>query len=154
VEGKKNRALSGDCQGVSEMMGQVLMIAIVVLAFSSIAITVFSDKGIANSPHTPRADFQEKIDRNNNILYIFHQGGEAIDLKDVKIILSKGEKQEGFDLSSNRSEFNYSATNDVLMLGDYIEINPTYRGINLTTGNPTMYFVHTPSQQVIQRVTL
>jgi len=154
VEGKKKRALSGDCQAVSEVIGQVLMIAIVVLAFSSIAITVFSDKGISTPQHTPRVDFQEKIDRNKNILYIFHHGGEAIDLKDVKIILSNGEKQEGFDMSSNRSEFNYSATNDVLMLGDYIEINPTSRGINLVTDNPTMYFVHTPSQQVIQRVTL
>lgn len=152
MEGKKHRALSGDCQGVSEVMGQVLMIAIVVLAFSSIAVTVFSDKGIANPTHTPRVDLQEKINREENTLQIFHRGGEAIDLKDVKIILSTEEKQEEFNLYS--VGFNYSVTNGVFMLGDYIILDPTSREINLGTDNPTMYFVHTPSQQVIQRVTL
>jgi archaellin len=85
-------------------------------------------------------------------LQIFHRGGEAIDLKDVKIILSTEKKQEEFNLYS--VEFNYSVTNGVFMLGDYIILDPTSRGINLVTDNPTMYFVHTPSQQVIQRVTL
>ena len=154
--GKKYRALGEDCQAVSEVVGQVLMIAIVVLAFSSIAILVFSDVVVVNPPHTPHTDLQESIDLVNNTLYIFNMGGEAIDLKDVKIVLNTNEKNnnEEFDLSSNRSEFNYSATNDVLMLGDYIVINPTSRGIYLGTDDTVMFFVHKPSRQVIQKVTL
>jgi len=154
VEGKKHRALGEDCQAVSEVMGQVLMIAIVVLAFSSIAITIFSDEGVVNPPHTPRVDLQERIDRNANTVHIFHRGGEAIDLKNVKVILDTKEKHEQFDISSDRSEFNYTATNDVLMLGDYIILNPTSRGIDLDIDDPIMYFVYTPSQQVIQKVAL
>jgi len=49
VKGKKYRALGEDCQAVSEVVRQVLMIAIVVLAFSSIAIVIFSDV-VVNPP--------------------------------------------------------------------------------------------------------
>ena len=83
MEGKKYRALREDCQAVSEVVGQVLMIAIVVLAFSSIAIVIFSDV-VVNPPHTPHTDLQESIDPTNNRLYIFHVGGEAIDLKECQ----------------------------------------------------------------------
>jgi hypothetical protein len=40
------------------------------------------------------------------------------------------------------------------MLGDSVIINPTKEGINLGTGDTTMFFVYTPSKQVIQKVTL
>jgi len=156
VESKKYRALGEDCQAVSEVVGQVLMIAIVVLAFSSIAIVIFSDVVVVNPPHTPHTDLQESIDPVKNELYISHVGGEAIDLKDVNVVLDSADahRHEEFNLSSNKSEFDYSATNKVLMLGDYILINPTSRGIYLDTDDTVMFFVYTPSQQVIQKVTL
>ena len=154
MEGKQHREFIENCQAVSEVMGEILMIAIVVLAFSSIAITVFSDKGVMSPPHAPRVDLKERIDRGENTVYILHQGGEAVDLKDINIVLNTGEKQEEFNISSNRSEFNYSVSNDILMLGDYIILNSTGRGINLTVDDPVMYFIHIPSQQVIQRVKL
>ena len=104
----------------------------------------------------PHTDLQESIDSVNNELYIFHMGGEAIDLKDVNVVLNTADthRHEEFNLSSNKSEFDYSATNNVLMLGDYILINPTSRGIYLDTDDTVMFFVYTPSQQVIQKVTL
>ena len=154
MEGKQHRDFIENYQAVSEVMGEVLMIAIVVLAFSSIAVTIFSDKGVTSPSHAPRVDLQEKIYKDKNTVHIFHRGGEAVDLKDINIVLNTGEKQEDFNISSNRSEFNYSATNDVLMLGDYIILNSTSRGINLTIDDPVMYFIHIPSQQVIQRVKL
>jgi hypothetical protein len=82
-------------------------------------------------------------------------GGEAIDLKDVNVVLSTADtRQEKFNLLSNKSEFNCSTTNNVLMLGDHILINPTNRGISLDTDDTVMFFVYTPSQQVIQKVAL
>jgi FlaG/FlaF family flagellin (archaellin) len=155
VEGKKYRALRKDCQAVSEVVGQILMIAIVVIAFSSIAALIFSDK-VVNPPHTPHTNLQERIDPMSNKLYIFNVGGEAIDLKDVNIVLVNAtdtHMRAEFNLSSE-SGFNFSATNDVLMLGDSVIINPTKEGINLSTDDIVMLFVYTPSQQVIQKVTL
>ncbi len=149
MEGKRHLKLREDCQAVSEVVGQVLMIAIVVLAFSSIAVVIFSDI-VVNPPHIPHTDLQESIDSTNNKLYIFHVGGEAIDLKDANVVLSTKDTREEFNLSSNN--FSSSATNNVLMLGDYIKINPT--NINLGTDNTIMFFVYTPSRQVVQKVTI
>ena len=153
--GKKYRALSQDCQAVSEVIGQVLMLAIVVLAFSSIAMLVFSEGGAINPPHTPKADLQESIDTDTNTVQIFHRGGEAIDLKDVKIVLNINGRPEEFDVS-NDTGVNYTATNNVLMVGDYIVIDTNRsREIDLkSTDTIDMYFVHTGSDQVIQRVML
>ncbi len=51
MEGRRHRALREDCQAVSEVVGQVLMIAIVVLAFSSIAVVIFSDSSCKSSSY-------------------------------------------------------------------------------------------------------
>jgi FlaG/FlaF family flagellin (archaellin) len=154
VEGRRHRALREDCQAVSEVVGQVLMIAIVVLAFSSIAVVIFSDV-VVNPPHTPHTDLQENIDLTNNKLYIFHVGGEAINLNDVNVVLvntKNTDEHEEFNLSLTGSKFYCSAANNVLTLGDYIRISPT--NISLGTDDTIMFFVYTPSQQVIQKVIL
>jgi archaeal type IV pilus assembly protein PilA len=153
VEGRKYRTLREDCQAVSEIVGQVLMIAVVVLAFSSIAIVTFSNV-IVNPPHTPHVNLQEIIDSTKNKLYILHVGGEAIDLKNVNVVLSTTDmcRQEEFNLSSNESEFNFKDPNNVFMLGDSITISPI--NISLGTNDTIMFFVYTPSQQVIQKATL
>jgi Archaeal Type IV pilin, N-terminal len=133
----------------------MLMMVIVVLAFSSITAVIFSEI-VVNPPHTPHTNLQESIDPMSNKLYIFHVGGEAIDLKDVNIVLvnfTDTHMRAEFNLSSE-SGFNFNATNNVLMLGDSIIINPTKEGINLSTDDIIMLFVYTPSQQVIQKVTL
>jgi FlaG/FlaF family flagellin (archaellin) len=156
VEGKKYRALGEDCQAVSEVVGQVLMIAIVVLAFSSVAVVIFSDV-VVDPPHTPHTDLQANLQKNNGnyTLYISHMGGEGIDLKYVKITLfnSSGELAEFPDLKgkgwdSERNVLN----NNVLTLGDYIEIDT---GVKLASSDTiNIFLVYTPSQQVIQRFTL
>ena len=89
MEGKKYRELGQDCQAVSDVIGQMLMIAIVVLAFSGIALTVFSDDGAVNPPHTPHTDLRENINARDNTVQIIHNGGEAIDLKEIKIVFSR-----------------------------------------------------------------
>jgi FlaG/FlaF family flagellin (archaellin) len=160
VEGKKYRALGKDCRAVSEMIGQVLMVAVVVLAFSSIAVTVFSDGGAMNPPHVPRTDLQESINRSGETVQIFHSGGEAIDLEDIKIILSVNETQAEFNVSdSNVTAYSPNGTElsptDVFMLGDSIVINPSSK-VNITDENATinLYLVHTESSQVIKKAML
>nr|WP_304364392.1 type IV pilin N-terminal domain-containing protein [Methanosarcina sp. KYL-1] len=144
---------------VSEVIGQVLMVAIVVLAFSSISLAVFSDGGAMNPPHTPHTDLQEKIDTKENTVQIFHSGGEAIDLEYVKIILNVDGQQAEFNMSEPAVEVfdpkgNQLSSDDVFMLGDYIVINASSK-INITGGNATdLYFVHTESRQVIKKAML
>ena len=95
MEGKKCRALGQDCRAVSEVYGQLLMISIVVLAFSGIALTVFSDGGAVNPQHTPHTDLRENINTNTNTVQIIHSGGEAIDLSAIKIIFSVNGNKKG-----------------------------------------------------------
>jgi len=156
VEGKKYRALGQDCQAVSEVIGQVLMISIVVLALSSVALTVFSEGGTMDPPHTPHANLQENIDRPKDIVKIFHDGGEAIDLEDIKIILEVDGQQVGF----NMSEFqvfgpdNQLSSDDVFELRDCIVIDTSSK-IDITDADAIdLYFVHTASSQVIQKTML
>ncbi len=157
MEGKKCRALGQDCRAVSEVIGSVLMIAVVVLAFSSIAVFVFSDEGAVKPPHTPKVDLQESIDTDADTVQIFHKGGEAVDLEDAKIVLNINGKQEEFNLSSDRGvSHKVKNKNNVLMPGDEIVINTSLgRGKDLnSTDTVEMYFVHTESDQVIQKVSL
>jgi FlaG/FlaF family flagellin (archaellin) len=175
VEGKKYRALGEDCKAVSEVVGQVLMIAIVVLAFSSIAAIIFSDI-IVNPPHTPHTDLSEKINTIDDTVTILHSGGEAIDLKAIKIILSVNGIRNEFNMPDPSNSdpgveirhLDGSLSNDsALMLGDYIvihtnldtdekpETDENQKRIDMkTTDVIDMYFVYIPSQQVIQKVTL
>ena len=171
MEGKKCRALGEDCQAVSEVVGQVLMIAIVVLAFSSIAVVIFSDV-VVNPPHTPHTDLSEKIDTSADTVQIIHSGGEAIDLEAIKIVLIVDDIPDEFNVSDynasdsnnyNRVKVRHSngspSYDNVLMLGDYITVytnleTDTYRIDMKHNSTVKMYFVHMPSQQVIQSVTL
>ncbi|WP_440946210.1 type IV pilin N-terminal domain-containing protein [Methanosarcina sp. T3] len=159
MEGKKYRALGQDCQAVSEVIGQVLMIGIVVLAFSSIALTVFSDGGAMNPPHVPRTDLQENIDTDTGIVQIIHSGGEAIDLKKIKIIINVDGKQAEFNMSDPTVRVfdpkgNQLPSEDVFILGDCIIINSSSK-IDITDENATyLYLVHTESRQVIKKAIL
>ncbi|HEX2958896.1 MAG TPA: type IV pilin N-terminal domain-containing protein [Chitinispirillaceae bacterium] len=156
MEGKKYRTLGQDCKAVSEVMGAVLMISVVVLAFSAVAVTVFSDGEAVDPPHTPHTNLRENIDTSRDTLQIFHIGGEAIDLEDIRIILIVNETQADFNMSDfevHEPEGNTSF-DGVFALGDYIEIDPSSK-INIEHGDVVdFYFVHTESSQVIQKTKL
>jgi len=162
VKGKKYRALGEDCQAVSEVVGQVLMIAIVVLAFSSIAIVICSDV-VINPPHTPHTDLQANLQPSNSnntnyTLCVLHTGGEAIDLKNAKIAYLNASRQTDYfnnleDVSFSRE--GHESENGNLMLGDFIKFDIPRNNLTFTEyGTIDMYFVYTPSQQVIQKFTL
>ncbi|AKB46274.1 hypothetical protein MSKOL_0497 [Methanosarcina sp. Kolksee] len=154
MEGKKYRVLCQDCRGVSEVYGQLLMISIVVIAFSTIAVTVFSEGGAVKPEHIPNTDLREKI--HANTLYITHNGGEAIDRSAIKIILTAGNKRSeysGVGLTIKNPEGTPLESSDKLFtLGDYIEIEISDDLMN--EKEIEMFFVDTPSQQVIQKVIL
>lgn len=155
VEAKKYREFEENCQAVSEVIGQVLMISIVVLAFSTIALTVFSEGGVVKPPHTPYTSLREKIDTNTNTIKIFHTGGEAIDRNEIKVVLSVKGKQTEFDNSKFKvkNPEDKDSTDRYFMLGDYIVIDTMSPPIT-ESDSIEMLFVHTPSRQVIQKAVL
>jgi Protein of unknown function (DUF1628). len=185
VEGKRHRILCQDCRAVSEVYGQLLMISIVVIAFGTIGMAVFSDGGAVKPEHTPNTDLRENINADTNDIQIIHSGGETIDLSAIKIILyvnglqvvppydrfnfqvkdSDGTlrvKNSDGTFKSKNSDGTYSS-NNVFRLGDCIIIdtdntadpaNPTKKLDLKTTDDIDMFFVDTPSEQVIQKAVL
>jgi len=162
VEGKKRRALYQDCRGVSEVYGQLLMMSIVVIAFSTIGAAVFSDGGAVKPEHTPNTDLRENLNTTTDYVYITHSGGEAIDLSAINIAIYVNGQQipnSPFN-SSDSSTFTVTKLNpddpdsseNVFTLGDRIEINTGYD--LKSTDDIDMFFVDTPSQQVIQKAVL
>lgn len=159
MEGKKYRTLGQNCGAVSEVMGAVLMISIVVLAFSSVALTIFSEEDSMDPPHTPHTNLRENINTSEDTVEIFHNGGEEIDLEDIMIILNTGEKRAEFNMSESAVKVfdpkgNQLPSDGVFALGNRIVVDPTSK-INITSGNAVdLYFVHTASDQVIQKTKL
>jgi len=70
---------------VSEVIGELLMTAIAVLAFSVIAVFVLS---YAGSPEKVHADIQGWVDADTNTIYLRHAGGQTIDIPDTRIMLN------------------------------------------------------------------
>ena len=134
------------------------MISIVVLAFSGIVLTVFSEEAI-KPVHTLHTDLQENINTSTGAVQIFHIGGNTIDLDELKVVLF---------VNGNKNEFNGSDTcvtvlhpdgsvepkHRIFMFGDCMEIDTTGK-ITLPTDTPIEIFVvHTPSRQIIQNIVL
>ena len=136
------------------------MISIVVLAFSGIGLTVFSEEGIGNPQLTSHTDFQENINPCDDTIQILHVGGEAITLDEIKVVLSGNGNQTEFDGSGPcvtvlHPNGSVEPKNGAFMLGDCMEINTIGEKVNLMSGDAiNMFFVHTPSQQVIQKTVL
>ncbi len=168
MEGKKFRALGKNCHAVSEVYGQLLMISIVVIAFSTIAVTVFSDGGAVKPEHIPHIDLQENFKKNTNIVQIVHNGGEAIDLSAIKITFNvngqKSAKPPFVSPFTVKNPDGSPSSDGVFTLGDCIEIDT--KELVLDSTSPTgvrdpisgdtieMFFIDTPSQQVIQKAVL
>ncbi|MGB9938532.1 type IV pilin N-terminal domain-containing protein [Methanosarcina sp.] len=159
MQGKKFRALGKNCQAVSEVYGQLLMISIVVIALSGVAMAVFSDGGAVKPEHTPNTDLRENLNITTNYVYITHSGGETIDLSAIKIaIYVEGQPipKSPFDSSTftvKKLDPNApDSSKNIFMLGDCIAIDTGY---DLKSSQDIdMFFVDIPSQQVIQKAVL
>jgi len=154
---KKDKSIKENCQAVSEAIGEVLMIAVVVIAFSSIAVTIFSDVA-TKSPHIPHADL-ESTRLYKNTVRISHVGGESINIEDMGIVINTRDNSFQFYMPNPEVEIKDSSgkksTNPTFTLGDYIEINTEEENRILGINNSIdMCLIHIPSKQTILRVKL
>jgi FlaG/FlaF family flagellin (archaellin) len=81
----RTSAFIQDNNAVSDLIGEVLMTAIAVLAFSVIAVFVFSYIGTDEKVH---ANIDGWVDVGSDTIYLRHSGGENIDLNNMQILLN------------------------------------------------------------------
>lgn len=113
---KNSEPLIQNSDAVTEVVGEILMTAIAVLAFSVISIFVFSYMDTTDKPHI---DVEGWVDVDSDIVNLRHSGGEVIDSKDTKLILN---------LNGSRKEINSNDIGSIYgkntwQLGDVISIN-------------------------------
>ncbi|AFV25358.1 hypothetical protein Mpsy_3159 [Methanolobus psychrophilus R15] len=104
-----------DTNAVSEVIGEVLMTAIAVLAFSVIAVFLFSYVGADERVHVNIGGW---VDVDSDTIYIRHTGGEQVDLNKVQLILNLNGTQRDFSSPQLVQLFG----NDSWHLGETIEI--------------------------------
>ncbi len=85
VPKKRTETFTKDCDAISEIIGELMMIAIAVVAFGLLVVIVLSYKGPADSPH---ADIDGWVNVGTDTVYFRHGGGELIDVKDLMIMLN------------------------------------------------------------------
>lgn len=143
---KKQNEFYRDCGAVSEIIGEMLLTAIVVILMSSIAVFVYANLEVTDVPHT---EIHEQVNLASDTIEIRHSGGENINLDSIKITLYvSGEKRE-FTYPDTEG-VTVSSQNGVWKFGDSYTIH-TAIDANDTVD---LYFVHTDSKQVIHKVRL
>ncbi|MDD3043770.1 MAG: type IV pilin N-terminal domain-containing protein [Methanosarcinaceae archaeon] len=143
---RKQNEFFRDCGAVSEIIGEMLLTAIVVILISSIAVFVYANLEVTDVPHT---EIHERVMLASNTIEILHSGGEPIDVDAIKITLYvNGEKREFTYLDTE--DVTVSSHNGVWKFGDSFTINTAI------DANDTLdlYFVHTDSEQVIHKARL
>jgi hypothetical protein len=125
--------MPGSEDGVSEIIGAVLLISIVVLGLSIAGVTLLS---IPPPQKTPA--FAADITRIDNTIYLRHAGGDTVQSYEIRIVVDGSDKTSSFLQSG--SVWSSFAAGDILQ----------YTSAQLTTDS-RVQFVYTGagSQQAI-----
>jgi len=143
-------------EGVSEIIGTVLLLAVAIATFSVLAIYVFSST--SPSASSPDLDLVGYINENQHII-IEHKGGEEVKLSNIKITVWKGDVDScsyHFD-DEGRLMGDYSAyadfedinTDKKWGVGEYIDINATAIFGNITNWQISAIVIDENSNSVI-----
>lgn len=137
-----------NCDGVSEVMGEVLLTGIVVLFFSFLGVFVFSHDG---PPDVPNADLQVWMNGTSDTVYLKHRGGEPIPGDEIKVVIIVNGTINVFSPENVSAKLGGTG---VWEIGDVIEIGITDEwGVSVESGDPVnLFLIHTPSDKVIQRM--
>ena len=120
-------------EGVSEVIGTVLLLVIAIIIFSSLITYVLSSTN--KSPSPPNLHMVGYMDESQYTI-IEHRGGDTVKLEDLKLIIWKGEEesctvyftQSGTPVDENRYPYTEIVFHDLngnarWDVGDYIDIN-------------------------------
>ena len=137
------RKLSSDDSAVAEVVGEILLTAIAVLAFAAVVTFIFSNLGAEESI---RADVSAWTDIDSDTVYFRHTGGETVDINDIEFLLNLNGSTERVNSSRISSSYN----RDVWEFGDTIALNVSDMfGYNITENSSLQSkLVHTSANIV------
>jgi len=117
----RSREKKGE-QAVSEVLGEVLLLVIVV----ALATVLSASMGnlMPDLKDVPYASFIGRINGNNYT--IVHEGGDSIDLTDLKIIIDNGSTITSLGVSQIQSILNDENGNGYWDFGERLNISRTY----------------------------
>ncbi|HDM35728.1 MAG TPA: DUF2341 domain-containing protein [Candidatus Syntrophoarchaeum butanivorans] len=126
-----------DEMAVSEIMGEILMIGVVVIAFGAISTFLYAYLSGPDIP--PKVDVSGIADDEHDTIYLKHSGGEWVGAGELKVIL---------EINGTTYQYNYTGK---FRLGDVIEINTSSEyGLDLERGEEIEFLlVHIPTGRVI-----
>ena len=82
---KRTQQLAENCDAISELIGELLIVVVAVLTFGVIAVHVLTYQGPVDTVHM---DIDGWMDSNTDMIYFRHSGGEAVATEDLKIIVN------------------------------------------------------------------
>jgi len=133
-------------EGVSEIIGTVLLLAIAVIIFSSLIVYVLS---MDTSPSAPSVHMVGSMD-DNAIATVENRGGDSIPIEDIRVVVKKGDNQshtlEGSALSAVFHDANDNGRWDV---GDYIELDCTSMFGEVARWRISVAIIDRPSNSII-----
>ncbi|MCG7848521.1 MAG: type IV pilin N-terminal domain-containing protein [ANME-2 cluster archaeon] len=113
---KKNmKTFVEDCHAVSEIIGELLMTAIAVLAFAMLAVVLLSYQGTT----MPHVDIDCWVDVDDDIINVRHSGGDMVETGNIQIILNLNGTQRVLTPNNVSTIFGMTTWG----LGDIIAIN-------------------------------
>jgi FlaG/FlaF family flagellin (archaellin) len=75
---------AGSCDGVSEIIGAIMLVSIVVLLIAVIAVFLYSQP----TPHKiPNLNFMTGVSNSKTTLYLYHNGGDSLDVGEFSVLL-------------------------------------------------------------------
>ena len=125
--GKQKILLFLDERGVSDVVGNILMVAITVIMATIIAGAIFGMKPPADVPH-----MSYTIEISGTNLDLTHMGGEQVKVSDLKFMASGVEA-----FNTTNSEINNTG---IWKIGTTITLN---------TNNTDLMIVHLPSKELL-----
>ncbi|OEU64202.1 MAG: hypothetical protein BA870_04575, partial [Desulfuromonadales bacterium C00003094] len=90
-----DKRIRDDERAVSELVGEIMLIGVVIIAFGIIAVSVYSY--IDKTPDTPHIEVAGRCDIDSNYVYLKHQGGESIDKENLRILVDVGGDTSTFE---------------------------------------------------------
>jgi FlaG/FlaF family flagellin (archaellin) len=147
---RTEKKITSNEKAVSEVLGQVLLVGIVVIMLSLLGVFFFSQEGPADVPHT---DVQQIMDTSNDTIYLKHNGGEPISSRDAEIIVNINGKKYVYTPSQIYESL---GNTNVWKVGDTIEINTmnTWTVDLKNDDEVELYLVDIPSKELIQKSSL
>ena len=82
---RRTQQLAENCDAISELIGELLIVVVAVLAFGVIAVHVLTYQGPADTVYV---DIDGWVDTSTDTIYFRHSGGEAVGTEDLRIIVN------------------------------------------------------------------